>query len=88
MWGLSQVPVLYPFGHGLSYCSFVYSTLQARQSCSAQDPCLEITSRVRNTGIAASWRVPAAYMASCSVCCMQSHLRSCQRGQPLMSVWT
>ena len=48
---LLQVPVLYPFGHGLAYTSFTYSPPQVRQSCSASQPCLEVTSWVRNTGM-------------------------------------
>ena len=48
---LLQVPVLYPFGHGLVYTSFTYSPPQIRQSCSASQPCLEVTLRVHNTGM-------------------------------------
>ena len=49
---LLQVPVLYPFGHGLTYTSFTHSQPQLRQSCSASQPCLELTSHVHNTGMA------------------------------------
>lgn len=40
-------PVLYPFGHGLSYTGFTLSKLQSR----VRDDCLSVDFTVKNTGI-------------------------------------
>ena len=42
----AQVPVLYPFGYGLSYTSFAYYDLK----CTAVDNGFEITVGIKNTG--------------------------------------
>jgi len=50
----TQVPVLYPFGHGLSYASFAYSGLTAAlASGAAQSYNVSVT--VTNTGEAAEF---------------------------------
>ena len=46
-----QVPVLYPFGHGLSYTTFAYSHLIAEQSTlSNGERTINATVRLQNTG--------------------------------------
>ena len=46
-----QVPVLYPFGHGLSYSSFEYQRLQVTQLRNGPDShTLAVQVRVKNTG--------------------------------------
>ena len=46
-----QVPVLYPFGHGLSYNSYSYSNLLVNSnSLGHQQPSLQASVRVKNDG--------------------------------------
>lgn len=46
-----QVPVLYPFGHGLSYSSFDYQKLRVTRTRNSVDPhTLAVQLRVKNTG--------------------------------------
>ena len=45
-----QVPVLYPFGHGLSYASFAYSGLAATPAANGAAQSYSITVTVTNTG--------------------------------------
>ncbi|WND40530.1 fibronectin type III-like domain-contianing protein [Streptomyces sp. BB1-1-1] len=45
-----QLPVAYPFGHGLSYTAFAYSDLTATVRADGDDPRVEVTLTVTNTG--------------------------------------
>lgn len=44
------MPVLFPFGHGLSYTSFVYSDLHLDKAVMEDTDTLIVTCKVRNTG--------------------------------------
>ncbi len=52
---------LYPFGYGLSYTTFSYSTLQ---SSTAADGGLNVSFRVTNTGSTAGTAVPQVYLGA------------------------
>ncbi len=55
-------PVLYPFGHGLSYTSFAYSDLAiARPAVKAGEP-VEVSVKVKNTGARAGDEVVQLYV--------------------------
>lgn len=45
-----RMPVLFPFGHGLSYTSFVYSDLVLSKKEISADDTLEVSFKVTNTG--------------------------------------
>ena len=53
-------PVLYPFGHGLSYTSFAYSHLRANWPRRAADP-IQVSVDVTNTGVVAGDEVVQMY---------------------------
>ena len=59
----ATLPVSYPFGHGLSYTTFGYSSLRASQAGSAGrgDLVLTVTAEVRNTGRRAGQEVVQCY---------------------------
>lgn len=66
-----QVPVLYPFGHGLSYTTFAYSHLSAQHSTLPNGQrAISATVRVQNTGTnwlqLQPWPAP---VSACSRCC-------------------
>jgi len=44
------LPVLFPFGHGLSYTTFAYEDLRLSQAAITEQETLTVTIRVRNTG--------------------------------------
>ena len=46
----SDVPVRFPFGHGLSYTSFSYSGLRLGSGSFRRGDVLSVSVRVRNTG--------------------------------------
>lgn len=54
-----ELPVLFPFGHGLSYTSFSYSDL----SVSKVDAELKISVKVTNTGVSAGSEVVQVYVS-------------------------
>ncbi|MGC0329746.1 beta-glucosidase [Streptomyces sp. SAI-170] len=45
-----RMPVAYPFGHGLSYTAFAYSDLDVTVRADGDDPQVDITLTVTNTG--------------------------------------
>ena len=45
-----EMPVLFPFGHGLSYTTFVYSDLRLSAPEIRDTDTLQVTVRIRNTG--------------------------------------
>ena len=66
-----QVPVLYPFGHGLSYTTFAYSHLSAEHSTLPNGQrAISATVRVQNTGTNQLQLQPwPAHESACSPCC-------------------
>ncbi len=64
-WGdYSDMPVtpLYPFGHGLSYTTFVYDNLRLSADALPSDGVLDITVNVKNTGKSAGDEVVQLYI--------------------------
>lgn len=66
----AKKPVLYPFGHGLSYTSFEYSDLQVQvlnrplpSSRDCNDPIVEVSFRLTNTGHMAGKEVAQCYVS-------------------------
>lgn len=57
----STKPVLYPFGHGLSYTTFEYANLTALESAKTGDD-LKVSVTVRNTGAIAGDEVVQCYI--------------------------
>jgi len=54
--------VLYPFGHGLSYTNFKYSDLKIDKSKAAKDDTVNISFKLKNTGLVTSEEVPQMYV--------------------------
>ncbi len=59
-----KIPVLYPFGHGLSYTSFSYSDLKLDEEDFEEEDVLALTCRVTNTGNRAGAEVVQLYVAA------------------------
>lgn len=57
-----HIPVLFPFGHGLSYTTFSYSGIKADKSVLKKDGVLNIELSVRNTGETAGAEVVQLYV--------------------------
>ncbi|MFZ9857971.1 MAG: glycoside hydrolase family 3 C-terminal domain-containing protein [Roseiflexaceae bacterium] len=55
-------PVLYPFGHGLSYTTFAYDDLQVSATSISPDELLVVSMTVTNTGIRAGAEVVQLYI--------------------------
>jgi beta-glucosidase len=58
-----NLPVLYPFGHGLSYTSFVYSNIQIAPGTMPANGTVTVTVDVRNSGARAGDEVVQLYVA-------------------------
>ncbi len=58
----ANVPVLFPFGHGLSYCPFGYTNLQLSESTVSRDIRVDVTVTVQNLG-----DMPAAEVVQCYI---------------------
>ncbi|MFV0466389.1 MAG: glycoside hydrolase family 3 C-terminal domain-containing protein [Lachnospiraceae bacterium] len=56
-------PVLYPFGHGLSYTTFAYETLQLDKKEMTDTDELTVTVKIKNTGDRAGKEVVQLYVA-------------------------
>jgi beta-glucosidase len=54
--------VLWPFGHGLSYSSFVYSDLRLDRSVATADETVQVSCTVKNTGSVVGEEVPQLYV--------------------------
>lgn len=54
-----EIPVTYPFGHGLSYTTFEYSNVKATST----DAGIDVTVTVTNTGVVAGREVVQAYVS-------------------------
>ena len=57
-----EVPVAFPFGHGLSYSSFVYGNLKAEQ----KGGIVRVTFEVENTSAAAGKETAQVYVRECA----------------------
>jgi beta-glucosidase len=55
-------PVLYPFGHGLSYTSFEYRDLQISQAMMPESGGMAVSLRVKNTGNRAGQEIVQLYV--------------------------
>ncbi|MBL1126646.1 glycosyl hydrolase [Streptococcus suis] len=59
-----EMPVLFPFGHGLSYTQFSYGQLELSQKELTDADTLAVTVRVTNTGICYGKEVVQVYVAA------------------------
>lgn len=57
-----HMPVMYPFGYGLSYAGFSYSNLQLGKSSYSDGESISVTFTVRNTGSIDADDVPQLYV--------------------------
>lgn len=57
-----EMPVLFPFGHGLSYTEFSYSDLRVDRECLCGEEQLEVRFRIRNTGDREGRETPQVYV--------------------------
>ena len=57
-----NIPVMYPFGHGLTYASFEYSNLKTDKRSYGPDDIITITFRLKNTGGIPADEVVQAYV--------------------------
>lgn len=58
-----DMPVLFPFGHGLSYTSFSYEDIRLSADAITDQETLEVSVRVKNTGRVAGKEVVQLYVA-------------------------
>ena len=58
-----EMPVRYPFGHGLSYTTFAYSDLQLSADRIKDTDTLKVTLKVKNTGDRAGKEIVQLYVA-------------------------
>jgi beta-glucosidase len=56
-----NLPVMYPFGHGLTYTTFAYSNLTAQENY-GKDDVIRVSVEIKNTGAAAADEVVQAYV--------------------------
>ncbi len=57
-----ELPVLYPFGYGLSYVDFNYSDLEMSQSTFKSDDVIELSFKLTNNGSMEADEVPQVYV--------------------------
>jgi beta-glucosidase len=57
-----KVPVMYPFGHGLTYAAFVYSNLKTDKKTYGPDDTITLMFRLKNTGTMTADEVVQAYV--------------------------
>ena len=57
-----KIPVMYPFGHGLTYASFEYSNLRTDKKTYEKDDEITITFELQNTGGMAADEVAQVYV--------------------------
>jgi beta-glucosidase len=50
----AKIPVLFPFGHGLSYTNFTYSNIQLDRSCCEYGDRLKVSFQIKNVGTVAA----------------------------------
>ena len=58
-----NIPVAFPFGHGLTYTSFEYSDLSLSNTKLAQDEALTVTFKLHNTGVMTAKAIAQIYVA-------------------------
>lgn len=59
-----QKPVLYPFGHGLSYTTFAYSDLSLSATSINEGEPLSVSCKIKNTGAVAGAEVVQLYVSA------------------------
>ncbi len=57
-----KIPVMYPFGHGLTYTSFEYSSLKSDKKTYGLNDVITITFNLKNTGLMSADEVVQAYV--------------------------
>ncbi len=57
-----NIPVMYPFGHGLTYTGFKYSKLKTDKKTYGRNDVITVTFKLRNTGHMTADEVVQAYM--------------------------
>jgi len=57
-----NIPVMYPFGHGLTYTSFEYSSLKSDKKTYGLNDVITITFKLKNTGLMSADEVVQAYV--------------------------
>ncbi len=60
----AKIPVLFPFGHGLSYTKFEYNKLNVSKDLMQDDEIARISFRVKNTGKTAGKEVAQLYISA------------------------
>jgi beta-glucosidase len=56
-------PVLWPFGHGLSYSNFAYSDLSINKTTAGKDETVTVSFKIKNTGSITAEDVPQMYIS-------------------------
>jgi len=59
-----EMPVLFPFGHGLSYTSYAYSDLSVDKTAALDTDKIKVSIKVKNTGSVSGKEVVQLYVAS------------------------
>ena len=59
-----DVPVLYPFGHGLSYTDFEYDNLECPATCDIESESLSISAAITNIGDVSGAEVVQVYVSA------------------------
>jgi beta-glucosidase len=57
-----NIPVMYPFGYGLSYSSFSYSELKTDKKSYGKDDVINVSFEIKNTGTMVADEVPQVYV--------------------------
>ncbi|HCM59693.1 MAG TPA: glycosyl hydrolase, partial [Bacteroidales bacterium] len=57
-----KIPVMYPFGHGLTYAGFEYSKLKSNKKTLGPDDIITVTFKLKNTGKMSADEVVQAYV--------------------------
>lgn len=57
-----KIPVMYPFGYGLTYTTFSYSNLKTDKQKYGKDDIITVSLEIKNTGTVAADEVPQVYV--------------------------
>ena len=60
----NKKPVMYPFGHGLSYTQFAYADLKISSSSFKSGDTIQVTFTIKNTGSVAGAEIAQVYVAA------------------------